>query len=213
VTDVLTLDAQHPDPSGIARAAALLRDGRLVAFPTETVYGLGAHALDVQAVRRIFAAKGRPAHDPLIVHVHDLSDVARLTTGIPPAAYALAARFWPGPLTMVLRRSDIVPPEVTANLDTVAIRVPAHPVARALIAAAALPIAAPSANLFSRPSPTRAAHVLQDLDGRRADRGGCREHGRRSDGSGADDPAARRRHARDAPLGGSRGHYAARGIG
>ena len=166
MTDVLTLDAQHPDPSGIARAAALLRDGRLVAFPTETVYGLGAHALDVEAVRRIFVAKGRPAHDPLIVHVRDLSDVAPLTTGIPPAAHALAARFWPGPLTMVLRRSDIVPPEVTAHLDTVAVRVPAHPVARALIAAAAIPVAAPSANLFSRPSPTRAAHVLQDLDGR-----------------------------------------------
>ena len=166
MTDVLTLDARRPDPAGIARAAAMLREGRLVAFPTETVYGLGAHALDVNAVRKIFAAKGRPSEDPLIVHVHDVGEIDRLTTVVPDEARALASRFWPGPLTMVLRRSGSVPREVTAGLDTVAIRVPAHPVAHALIAAAGIPIAAPSANLFSRPSPTRAAHVLQDLDGR-----------------------------------------------
>jgi L-threonylcarbamoyladenylate synthase len=166
VTEVLTLDARRPDPSGIARAAALLRDGRLVAFPTETVYGLGAHALDAGAVRRIFSAKERPADDPLIVHVHDVGALGRLVTEIPDSARALASRFWPGPLTMVMGRSADVPLEVTAGLDTVAIRVPAHPVAHALIAAAAIPVAAPSANLFSRPSPTRAAHVLQDLDGR-----------------------------------------------
>ena len=166
MTEVITLDARRPDPAGIARAAALLRDGRLVAFPTETVYGLGAHALDVNAVRKIFAAKGRPSEDPLIVHVHEVGEIDRLTTAVPDEARALASRFWPGPLTMVLRRSGRVPREVTAGLDTVAIRVPAHPVAHALIAAAGIPIAAPSANLFSRPSPTRAAHVLQDLDGR-----------------------------------------------
>ena len=166
MTEVLTLDAHRPDPSGIARAAALLRDGRLVAFPTETVYGLGANALDVVAVRKIFSAKGRPAEDPLIVHVHDASELDRLTSEIPDTVPALASRFWPGPLTMVLRRSSAVPREVTAGLDTVAVRIPAHPVAHALIAAAAIPIAAPSANLFSRPSPTRAAHVLEDLDGR-----------------------------------------------
>jgi L-threonylcarbamoyladenylate synthase len=166
VTDVIFLDARRPDPAGIARAAALLRAGALVAFPTETVYGLGAHALDVEAVRRIFTAKGRPAGDPLIVHVHDDSQLRHLAADVPPAVAALASRFWPGPLTIVLPRAARVPTEVTAGLNTVAIRVPAHPIAHALIAAAAIPVAAPSANLFSRPSPTRAEHVLQDLDGR-----------------------------------------------
>ena len=166
VTEVLILDARRPDPAGIARAAGILRAGGLVAFPTETVYGLGAYALDADAVTRVFAAKGRPAADPLIVHVHHIGALAALTTRVPDTATALASRFWPGPLTMVLHRSDVVPREVTAGLDTVAIRVPAHPIAHALITAAAVPIAAPSANLFSRPSPTRAEHVLQDLKGR-----------------------------------------------
>ncbi len=166
MTEVLRLDARHPDPHGLARAAALLRAGGLVAFPTETVYGLGAHALDAVAVRRIFAAKGRPAEYPLIVHVHDAAMLDRLALDIPPAAARLVSRFWPGPLTIVLRRSGAVPLEVTAGLDTVAIRLPSHPIAHALIAAAGIPVAAPSANLFSRPSPTRAEHVLQDLDGR-----------------------------------------------
>jgi L-threonylcarbamoyladenylate synthase len=166
VTEVLRLDLRHPDPAGIARAAAILRAGGLVAFPTETVYGLGAHALDAAAVRRVFDAKGRPAEDPLIVHVHDVGAIGALVDAIPAALGGLASRFWPGPLTMVLRRSMAVPREVTAGLETVAVRVPAHPIARALIEAAGIPIAAPSANLFSRPSPTRAEHVLQDLDGR-----------------------------------------------
>jgi L-threonylcarbamoyladenylate synthase len=138
----------------------------LVAFPTETVYGLGAHALDRAAVLRIFEAKGRPSNDPLIVHVSSLDQAARLVTVMPPLARRLAARFWPGPLTLVLARASMVPDEVTAGLDTVGIRIPAHPVARALIDAAGVPLAAPSANLFSRPSPTTAAHVLQDLEGR-----------------------------------------------
>ena len=166
VTDVLTVDARRPDPAAIERAAAILRGGGLVAFPTETVYGLGAHALDPAAVRRIFVAKERPAEDPLIVHVHDIRALPALTTRVPGAVADLASRFWPGPLTMVLPRSAAVPDEVTAGLDTVAIRIPAHPVAHALITAAGIPVAAPSANLFSRPSPTRADHVLQDLDGR-----------------------------------------------
>jgi L-threonylcarbamoyladenylate synthase len=166
MTEVLVLDAREPDPRGIARAAAILRSGRLVAFPTETVYGLGAHALDRDAVRRVFTAKGRPAEDPLIVHVHSVEALAALTADVPPVAAALARQFWPGPLTMVMRRAGVVPREVTAGLDTVALRVPAHPIAHALISAAAIPVAAPSANLFSRPSPTRAEHVLQDLDGR-----------------------------------------------
>jgi L-threonylcarbamoyladenylate synthase len=158
-------------PASIARAAACLRDGGLVAFPTETVYGLGAHALDAAAVRRLFAAKGRPANDPLIVHVASFDDVAdllgeALETGPYSRVRRLAARFWPGPLTLVLPKSTRVPDEVTAGLETVAIRIPAHAVARELLEAAVIPVAAPSANLFSRPSPTRAEHVLHDLETR-----------------------------------------------
>jgi L-threonylcarbamoyladenylate synthase len=166
VTEVLIVDPAAPDAAAMARAAEVIRGGGLVAFPTETVYGLGADALDRASVRRIFEAKRRPANDPLIVHVAAMDQVARLVSGTPDVARFLAARFWPGPLTLVLPRSAAVPDEVTAGLSTVAIRIPAHPVARALLAAAAVPIAAPSANLFSRPSPTRAAHVLEDLDGR-----------------------------------------------
>jgi L-threonylcarbamoyladenylate synthase len=166
MTEVLRVDPIDPDPNAIARAAACLCAGGLVAFPTETVYGLGVHALDRQALARLFAAKERPANDPLIVHVSGIGDLAPLVADIPPETRALAARFWPGPLTIVVPRSRVVPDEVTAGLDTVAIRVPSHPVARALIAAARIPVAAPSANLFSRPSPTEAAHVLADLNGR-----------------------------------------------
>ena len=166
VTDIVSVDPVQPEKRAIARAAACLRRGGLVAFPTETVYGLGANALDRRAVRRIFEAKGRPANDPLIVHVTGASDLASLTVSLPGAAGRLAARFWPGPLTLVLQRDPRVPDEVTAGLSTVAVRVPAHPVARALLAAAQVPVAAPSANLFSRPSPTRASHVLDDLGGR-----------------------------------------------
>jgi L-threonylcarbamoyladenylate synthase len=154
-----------PDASGIAGAAAILRAGGLVALPTETVYGLGANALDAEAVRGIFAAKQRPADDPLIVHVHSLEAVSEVAV-LSDRARRVGARFWPGPLTLVLPKRAHVPPEVTAGLDTVAVRVPAHPVARALLLACGLPVAAPSANLFGRPSPTRAEHVLADLDGR-----------------------------------------------
>ncbi|NOT26190.1 MAG: threonylcarbamoyl-AMP synthase [Acidobacteria bacterium] len=163
---MLKVNPQSPEPEAIARAARCLRDGGLVAFPTETVYGLGVHALDRSAVLRLFEAKGRPANDPLIVHVAALTDAAALVLGLPTHADRLARAFWPGPLTLVMRRGPAVPDEVTAGLETVAIRVPAHPVAHALILASTVPIAAPSANLFSRPSPTRAEHVLQDLDGR-----------------------------------------------
>lgn len=166
VTDVLRLDPIHPDPEGIAQAAAILKRGGLVAFPTETVYGLGANALDRTAIRRVFEAKGRPAHDPLIVHIHDADALGALASEVPSGVEALASAFWPGPMTIVLRRAPGVPDEVTAGLDTVAIRMPSHPIARALLQAAAVPIAAPSANLFSRPSPTTAQHVLEDLDGR-----------------------------------------------
>jgi L-threonylcarbamoyladenylate synthase len=166
MTGVVSVDPSVPDPAAIAEAAARLRAGQLVAFPTETVYGLGVHALDVDAVRRLFAAKERPASDPLIVHVRSLQAARGLVVALPVVAARLAARFWPGPLTLVAPRSSRVPDEVTGGLETVAIRAPAHPVARALLAHAGIPIAAPSANLFSRPSPTTAAHVLQDLDGR-----------------------------------------------
>jgi L-threonylcarbamoyladenylate synthase len=166
VTVVLRARDAAFSPADLSRAAQCVRNGGLVAFPTETVYGLGAHALDRAAVARIFAAKGRPFTDPLIVHVASIDDARRLVASWPETAARLAARFWPGPLTMVLPRADIVPDEVTAGLPSVAVRMPAHPVARAVLQEAAIPIAAPSANLFSRPSPTTAAHVLADLDGR-----------------------------------------------
>jgi L-threonylcarbamoyladenylate synthase len=166
MTESIRVDPQRPDPGAINRAATRLREGGLVAFPTETVYGLGAHALDRAAVRRLFDAKGRPATDPVIVHVDSIDRLETLVAELPQEAKALAQRFWPGPLTIVLRRSPVVPDEVTAGLDTVAVRMPAHPVAHAILVAAGIPIAAPSANLFSRPSPTQAAHVLEDLSGR-----------------------------------------------
>jgi L-threonylcarbamoyladenylate synthase len=165
-TRVLAVDPQRPDQQAIGQAADLLRKGRLVAFPTETVYGLGANALDERAVARIFEAKGRPTTDPLIVHLAAAADLASIARAIPAIAYELARRFWPGPLTLVLSRQAHVPASVSAGLDTVAVRVPAHPVAHRLIAAAGLPVAAPSANRFTRPSPTSAAHVLSDLGDR-----------------------------------------------
>ena len=162
----LPVDPTNPDPAVIARAAAVLRAGGLVAFPTETVYGLGAHALDASAVRRIYAAKGRPAYNPLIVHVAD-ADAARALSGEWPAlASRLAHQFWPGPLTLVVRKRDDVPDEVTAGLDSVALRVPQHPVALALLRAASIPVAAPSANPSSALSPTSARHVERALAGR-----------------------------------------------
>src|SRR5688572_5858148 len=132
MTAVLPVDAHRPDHDVIERAAACLRAGGLVAFPTETVYGLGVHALDRGAVLRLFAAKGRPAHDPLIVHVASLAGARALVAEMPPMAATLAARFWPGPLTLVLAKSQAVPDEVTAGLPTVALRVPSHAVAQAL---------------------------------------------------------------------------------
>ncbi|MEZ5416511.1 MAG: L-threonylcarbamoyladenylate synthase [Vicinamibacterales bacterium] len=165
-TSVVRVDRTSPEPAAIEAAARHLAAGRLVVFPTETVYGLGAHALDPAAVGAIFEAKGRPFTDPLIVHVASAASLTDVAGAVPPVAAALAARFWPGPLTLLLPRHHAVPGLVTAGRDTVAVRVPAHPVARALLRTAGLPVAAPSANRFSRPSPTTAAHVLADLDGR-----------------------------------------------
>jgi L-threonylcarbamoyladenylate synthase len=165
-TAVLRVNPEKPETEAIARAAAVLCRGGLVAFPTETVYGLGAHALDATAVARIFAAKGRPAGNPLIVHVADLDQAQRLAASWPDAAGRLGQRFWPGPLTLVVSRRRQVPDIVTAGGPTVGLRVPAHPVALALLRAAALPIAAPSANISSQLSPTRAEHVLRGLAGK-----------------------------------------------
>src|SRR5579871_4618837 len=165
-TRVLLIDATSPEAEILAEAARVMQRGGLVAFPTETVYGLGANALDAVAVARIFEAKGRPANNPLIVHIADASQVQQVTDGWPESAARLAERFWPGPLTLVLPRRDTVPDVVTATGPTVAVRVPAHPVAQALLRAAGLPIAAPSANRSTELSPTRAEHVLRGLDGR-----------------------------------------------
>ena len=148
------------------QAAAILRRGGLLGIPTETVYGLGANGLDGEAVARIFAAKGRPQDNPLILHIPSADWLERYCEDIPPAARALAARFWPGPLTMILRRRPVVPDAVTAGLDTVGMRCPAHPVCRAILAAADLPVAAPSGNTSGRPSPTTMADMLEDMDGK-----------------------------------------------
>jgi L-threonylcarbamoyladenylate synthase len=153
-------------PAVIAEAARLLRAGELVAFPTETVYGLGAHALDERAVRGIFEAKGRPSYNPLIVHVHGADEARQVAAAWPPAAQRLAERFWPGPLTLVLPKRAIVPAIVTAGLKSVALRVPAHPVALDLLREAGIPVAAPSANRSTELSPTTARHVEKSLGDR-----------------------------------------------
>ena len=150
----------------VERAAAILARGGLVGIPTETVYGLGANGLDPEAVAHIFEAKGRPQDNPLILHVPSAEWLARYCADIPAAAYTLAERFWPGPLTMILRRKPVVPDAVTAGLDTVGMRCPAHPVCRAIIAAAGVPVAAPSGNTSGRPSPTNMADMLEDMDGK-----------------------------------------------
>jgi L-threonylcarbamoyladenylate synthase len=148
------------------RAAAILRSGGTVAFPTETVYGLGANALDAAAVERIFAAKQRPSWDPVIVHVSDRAMLEGLVAEVPERALRLMENYWPGPLTLLLKRTEAVPAVVTAGLPQVGVRMPSHPVALELIRRAGVPIAAPSANRFGHTSPTTAAHVLEDLDGR-----------------------------------------------
>jgi L-threonylcarbamoyladenylate synthase len=165
-TELIPVDGKNPEPDPIQRAAECLIRGGLVAFPTETVYGLGANAFDAAAVRRIFTAKSRPSEDPLIVHLASLEDVRSVAAEVPAAAEALGRRFWPGPLTLLLPRHPSLPPEVSAGLETVAVRVPSHPAARALLQAAGVPIAAPSANRFGHASPTLARHVLDDLGGR-----------------------------------------------
>lgn len=144
----------------------ILRDGGLVSFPTETVYGLGASAFDENAAFKVFEAKGRPSDNPLIVHLSDISQLETVAREIPDIAYKLFEKFSPGPLTVILKKKETIPDAVTAGLDTVAVRIPSHPIARALIDAAGVPVAAPSSNLSGKPSPTKAEHVIADMNGR-----------------------------------------------
>lgn len=154
------------DSDQLAAAAEMLREGKLVVIPTETVYGLAANALDPNASKAIYAAKGRPSDNPLIVHIAETEDARRLAAALPDKFFELAERFWPGPMTLVLPKSDAVPLETTGGISTVAIRMPSHPVARELIRRCGLPLAAPSANLSGSPSPTCAEHCIDDLFGR-----------------------------------------------
>lgn len=165
-TRVIRIDEQHMDMVLVGEAGAIIRAGGLVAFPTETVYGLGGDALNPQSSEKIYLAKGRPSDNPLIVHIADIEKLDAIVREVPESARILAEQFWPGPLTMILHKSDAVPYETTGGLDTVAVRMPVHPVARALIRAAGGYVAAPSANRSGRPSPTAAEYVIEDMDGR-----------------------------------------------
>lgn len=159
-------DKASPRDEELSEAAKILRHGGLVAFPTETVYGLGANALDEGAAARIYAAKGRPSDNPLIAHISCIEELPALVREIPEAGKRLAEKFWPGPLTMIFPKKSVVPDGTTGGLDTVAIRMPSDPVANRLIRLAGVPIAAPSANISGRPSPTRAEHVIEDMNGK-----------------------------------------------
>jgi L-threonylcarbamoyladenylate synthase len=165
-TQIIKLDIKNIDSDKLSYIADVLKDGGLVAFPTETVYGLGANALNENAVKNIFKAKGRPSDNPLIVHISDYKILDTITSNIPENALQLMAKYWPGPLTLVMEKSSKIPFIITAGLSSVAVRFPSHPIARALIAASGLPIAAPSANLSGKSSPTTAEHVIADLNGK-----------------------------------------------
>ena len=160
------METRYLTQENIDLAARILREGGLVGIPTETVYGLGANGLDPEAVKEIFRAKGRPQDNPLILHIPTAQWLERYCKNIPETAYILAEKYWPGPMTMVLERKDIVPDVVTANLDTVGMRCPDHDLCRAIISAADVPVAAPSGNTSGRPSPTTAKHMLEDMDGK-----------------------------------------------
>ena len=166
VTQYFRITDPETQREELAQAAAILREGGLLGIPTETVYGLGANGLNTDAVNRIFLAKGRPQDNPLILHIPGPRWLSRYCRNVPPAAYELAERFWPGPLTIILRRRANVPNAVTAGLDTVGVRCPDHPVTLAIIREAGVPVAAPSGNLSGRPSPTCARHMAEDMDGR-----------------------------------------------
>ena len=165
-TKVITIDRKNPDKILLNEAGKLLKQGALVAFPTETVYGLGGDGLQEDVAARIYAAKGRPSDNPLILHIADIKALEILAIDVPELAYRLAEKFWPGPLTMILKKSPVVPYATTGGLDTVAIRMPSDEIAKEIIRASGTYIAAPSANLSGRPSPTKAEHVIEDLSGR-----------------------------------------------
>lgn len=163
---IIIPDKEHIDQTALASAAEILRTGGLVAFPTETVYGLGANALDAKAAEKIYGAKGRPSDNPLIAHIAHLKDLEPLVSSVSESGKKLIDAFWPGPLTLVFSKSGLVPYKTTGGLETVAVRMPSDPIARSLISLAGVPVAAPSANTSGRPSPTTADHVFQDMDGR-----------------------------------------------
>ncbi len=163
---IILKDRENPDTEQLKEPAKILREGGLVAFPTETVYGLGANALNEKAAKKIYEAKGRPSDNPLIAHIADFDDLLPLVTEVPEAGRKLMEAFWPGPLTLIFPKSSLVPYGTTGGLDTVAVRMPADPAASALIRLAGVPIAAPSANTSGRPSPTTADHVWQDMNGK-----------------------------------------------
>lgn len=165
-TKVVTVDKKNPDNEALQEAGEILKRGGLVAFPTETVYGLGGDGLNPDSSRKIYAAKGRPSDNPLIIHIADMDSLGKLVTQVPGKARKLAERFWPGPLTMISQKSREVPYETTGGLESVAVRMPSHPVALALIRAGGGYVAAPSANTSGRPSPTKAEHVVEDLQGK-----------------------------------------------
>ena len=165
-TEIVIQNEETPDPAALSRAGEIIKNGGLVAFPTETVYGLGGDALNPESSKKIYAAKGRPSDNPLIVHIARMEDLPLLVKEIPIKAKLLADAFWPGPLTMIFKKSDRVPSETTGGLDTVAVRYPSHKVAQAFISASGGYVAAPSANLSGKPSPTKAKYVREDMDGR-----------------------------------------------
>lgn len=165
-TEKIFMDAKNPDIGDAEKAGKILRNGGIVAFPTETVYGLGASAFDEDAVKKVFEAKGRPNDNPLIVHIADFDDIKPLVSDLPQAAEKVMKNFMPGPISMVLKKSSLIPNAVSAGLDTVAVRMPENAAARAIIRAAGVPVAAPSANTSGKPSPTEAKHVIADLDGK-----------------------------------------------
>ena len=165
-TEILQIDRNNPEADVISKAAEVIKTGGLVAFPTETVYGLGCDVFNLNALDNVFKAKGRPSDNPFIIHICDRNHIFRLAKDVPSIAEKLAARFWPGPLTIIMKKKDKVPLKATGGMDTVAIRMPSHPVALALIAASGTFIAAPSANLSGLPSTTRFSHVQKDLLGK-----------------------------------------------
>ena len=165
-TEVLRINSKKPDDVIIERASSLIRSGEIVAFPTETVYGLGANALDPLAISKIYQIKGRPSDNPLIVHIGDLNMLSGLVSTIPPREMRMIKKFWPGPITLIFKKSKSVPKITTGGLGTVAVRMPRNKIALALIKRSGLPIAAPSANLSGKPSPTNASHVKEDLNGK-----------------------------------------------